>query len=72
MSKLPHPLQQFRQMHGLSRATLAKRLGLSRSFLYRIEVGERMPGLDVTREISAETGIPEREIRPDLAELVGA
>jgi transcriptional regulator with XRE-family HTH domain len=69
---MAHPLRKFRQENEISQSEMARRLGLSRSFLQRVEAGTRMPGPDVTRKINAETGIPEREIRPDLADLIGA
>lgn len=65
-----NPLTEFRtnQTPQLSKAGLAKLLGVSRSIAHRWESGERKIGLDSLPTVSEKTGIPKRELRPDLAE----
>lgn len=68
------PLKNFRlnQTPRLSKAGLAKLLGRSRPTVHRWETGERKIGPESLSEVSQKTGIPKRELRPDLAELIGA
>lgn len=65
-----NPLTAFRisQTPQLTKAGLAKLLGVSRSIAHRWESGERKIGLDLLPSVSEKTGIPKRELRPDLAE----
>jgi transcriptional regulator with XRE-family HTH domain len=63
---MTHPLRKFRKDHKIALTDLARCLKVSRSFLHRIEAGERNPGPEATRRISAVTGISEQEIRPDF------
>ena len=65
-----HPLKSYRSEAGLTQNALAKELGVSSITVSRWETGARK--IDRTKlEIVAEkTGIPKRELRPDLAEVM--
>lgn len=67
-----HPLAAFRakQTPPMSRADLAELLGVKRASVFRWEKGERKIDQELLPTISARTGIPARELRPDLAELL--
>lgn len=69
-----HPLTAFREKHNprLSKADLAKLLGISRSHVHRIETGKRDAGAELLSVIKEKCGISAREIRPDLVEKVEA
>lgn len=67
-----HPLRAYRDTHELSRKKLAKTLGVSVPTLFRWEKGERQPDPDKLSDITAKTGIPAKDLRPDLAEKLGA
>jgi transcriptional regulator with XRE-family HTH domain len=41
----------------LSQAEIARRLGMSRSYLNKIMQGERNPSLDLARDIATEMGV---------------
>ena len=53
-----HPLQNFRKEQSLSKAALAKLVGVSRSYMARLENGERNPSLTLAAKLSETTGIP--------------
>lgn len=63
-----HPLKHYRETQSpkLSKAELARRLGVSRSYIGRIEDGDREPGPKLVPKISEETSIPKHKLRPDL------
>lgn len=63
-----HPLAQFRNEKGLSPADLARLLGVTRPTIHRWESGERQIGRDKLDGVSEKTGIPARNLRPDLAQ----
>lgn len=65
-----NPLKTFRenQTPRLSQAGLAKLLGVSRPTAHRWETGARKIGPDSLSTVSEKTGIPKRQLRPDLAE----
>lgn len=65
-----NPLTVFRksQTPQLSKAGLAKLLGVSRPTAHRWETGERKIGPDSLSVVSERTGISKRDLRPDLAE----
>lgn len=63
-----HPLKAYRatQTPKLSQAALAKQLGVSRLTVLRWEAGQRK--IETTRlpEVVERTGIPAKDLRPDL------
>jgi transcriptional regulator with XRE-family HTH domain len=65
-----HPLRAYRerQQPPLSRAQLADRLGVGRPTLFRWESGARKIEPDRLPKITEATGIPAKELRPDLYE----
>lgn len=69
---MAHPLKTFRETHKLSQSDLARLLETSRSNVNRWESGERNIEAQKVPTISKKTGIPAAELRPDLAELLGA
>jgi transcriptional regulator with XRE-family HTH domain len=66
-----HPLKAFRERQDppLDQKRLAEFLGVSEPTLSRWERGIRKPGRDLLPSISAKTGIPAADLRPDLAKL---
>lgn len=66
-----HPVRAFRQRQKppLPQAALAKRLGITKPHLSRIETGQQRVGENLLPRVVAETGIPAAIIRPDLAKL---
>jgi DNA-binding transcriptional regulator YdaS (Cro superfamily) len=71
---MDHPLKIYRDSHQppLSQVDLARLLGVNPPTLNRWETGKRQIDVDSVRKISAKTGIPPMELRPDLAEKLGA
>lgn len=69
MRRMPNPLTAWRERHDppVTQAALARQLGISRSFLKRLENGERKASVDLVRKIRDELGIAPTAIRPDLA-----
>lgn len=67
-----HPLTSFRTANNLTKAELAALLGVSRATVTRWENGERRPAGPALQGIASKTGIPARELRPDLAEMIEA
>lgn len=63
------PLAEYRarQDPPMRAAQLAKKLGISRSFLARLESGDRKPSIELVKRISDELGIAPAELRPDRA-----
>jgi DNA-binding transcriptional regulator YiaG len=68
-----HPLKAFRKQHEppLSQGDLAAMLQVERETVARWESGVRKIRKERLPEIVRKTGIPARELRPDIAELVG-
>lgn len=66
-----HPLKAFRDRQDppLTQEQLAVLLGVSKASVSRWETGERKPELALLDGITAHTGIPAAELRPDLAGL---
>lgn len=64
-----HPFTIFRdsQTPPLSKAELARLLGVSRSYVHRVEIGERQVGHELLSVVAEKTGIAPDVIRPDLA-----
>lgn len=67
-----HPLKTYRMQRGLSQEGLGQELGVSGVAVSRWETGARKIDSDLLPSIVVKTGIPARELRPDLAELLGA
>jgi transcriptional regulator with XRE-family HTH domain len=67
-----HPLKAYRerQVPPLTQDQLADLLGVSKAVVSRWEAGERQPGKEIIPIITEKTGIPARELRPDLAALM--
>lgn len=67
-----HPLKTFREEHHppLTKAELADLLGVARLTVHRWETGKRRIKSDLVGSVSEKTGIPKRQLRPDLAELI--
>ena len=67
-----HPLIGFRlrQIPVLSQRQLADLLGVSRETIWRWETGARKIEASRLPQIAELTGIPARELRPDLADLL--
>ena len=66
----PHPLKTYRttQTPKLSQAGLAKKLGVARLTVLRWETGERKIDPSKIPTVAERTGIPAKELRPDLIE----
>lgn len=69
-----HPLRSYRENRTpkLSQAALAQELGVNRLTVVRWETGVRKIDKSKLSDVSSKTGIPTKELRPDLAELMGA
>lgn len=67
-----HPLKKYRRSQSprLTQGRLAKALRVSRTTVARWEIGARKIDPELVAIISAMTGIPKRELRPDLADLM--
>lgn len=65
-----HPLRAYRetQTPRLSQAGLAQKLGVARLTVLRWETGERKIDPSLIESVSTQTGIPAKELRPDLIE----
>jgi len=68
---MTHPLTKYRADQNLSQPELAERLGVGRSTVHRWESGERLIDRKRVASIAELTGIPVKELRPDLAEIFG-
>lgn len=67
-----HPLTVYREQHSLTRADLARDLSVSKTTITRWEEGKRKIDDTKITHVAKITGIPAKELRPDLAELIGA
>jgi transcriptional regulator with XRE-family HTH domain len=66
-------LQEHREKAGLSQYALAKRSGLSKQAISRLEMGEREPSWDTVQRLAAALGVDCRTFaNPSLAEEVQA
>lgn len=65
-----HPLKVYRetQTPRLSQAGLASKLGVARLTVLRWETGERKINPSLIPKVAERTGIPAKELRPDLIE----
>lgn len=66
-----HPIREYRARAGISLDALAKRVGTSKATLSRVEAGKQPVSQKLLPKIAEETGIPRRDLRPDLVELLG-
>lgn len=64
-----HPLKAYRNARKLTQDQLAEKLGFARTSIARWETGRKID-LGLVPKITAETGIPAKVLRPDLAELL--
>lgn len=55
---LGHTIEQLRESAGLSQRKLAKKLGVSPSYLSRLERGERDPSMSFLRKLARATSAP--------------
>lgn len=65
-----NPLKAFRKAHDLTQEALGKELEVSGQTVWRWESGDRKISRSLLTKVSDYTGIPARELRPDLAELM--
>lgn len=70
---MDHPLTRYRESQEpvLSKAELADRLGVGRAAITRWESNQRKIRATLVPKISSVTGIPAKELRPDLEEIFG-
>lgn len=64
-----HPIKAYRQRQKpkVSQQTLAGRIGVTRFTVLRWESGNPIE-VEKLKDVTRETGIPAKELRPDLAE----
>jgi transcriptional regulator with XRE-family HTH domain len=67
-----HPLRSYREREGLTQRQLAESLGVTRTTVARWETFVRNVDGSRVQLVSDKTGIPKRELRPDLAKIVEA
>jgi transcriptional regulator with XRE-family HTH domain len=65
-----HPLKTYREKNSLTRAALARDLSVSKTTITRWEEGIRRIDETKVPHVASITGIPAKELRPDLAELM--
>jgi transcriptional regulator with XRE-family HTH domain len=63
-------LVDYRTRNRLTQVELAKLLDVTSITVSRWEIGERKVGLKKLNGVAEKTGIPKRELRPDLADLI--
>lgn len=72
MSQSPlHPLKLWRESFDppVSQSELARRIGVSRSLINKVEFGERVIGPAMLTAFCRATGLPAGMLRPDLAKV---
>jgi transcriptional regulator with XRE-family HTH domain len=69
---MTHPLAQWRKDNELSQEAFAKQIGVKRTTVARWETGTRKIDQARLSKISKKTGIPARQLRPDLAKFFEA
>ena len=67
-----HALETYRKANSMTRAALARHLQVSKTTVARWELGIRKIDETLVPRIASITGIPGRQLRPDLAELFGS
>jgi len=67
-----HPLKVYRETRNLTLTALGRELGVSGVTVGRWESNQRAIGPKILPFVSAKTGIPAKELRPDLAEALEA
>jgi transcriptional regulator with XRE-family HTH domain len=67
---MAHPLTKYREQKNLSQPELARLLGVGRSTVHRWEAETRKIDRDLLPTITEKTGIPAKELRPDLVEAL--
>ncbi len=65
-----NPLKEYRRSTGLTQEGLAALLGVKREIVARWEIGARKIGAARLDGVSKLTGIPKRDLRPDLAKMM--
>jgi transcriptional regulator with XRE-family HTH domain len=67
-----HPLMKFRLSHTppMTQAALARKLGVTRSCVNRIESGNRRLGIELLARAAKATGMPPAMLRPDLKSIL--
>ncbi len=65
-----HPLKNFRSERGLTQEALAALLEVDPITVSRWETGARRIDGKLLQAVAEKTGIPKRELRPDLAEVM--
>lgn len=65
-----HPLKAYRARERLTQQGLADLVGVERTTVARWETGARKIDRDLVADIHEKTGVPRRELRPDLADLI--
>jgi transcriptional regulator with XRE-family HTH domain len=70
MSNL-RPIKAWRKLQNLSQEAAGKRVGVTRFTWMRWENGSPID-VELIPTVARETQIPAKELRPDLAELIGA
>lgn len=63
-----HPLVKYRTDRSMTRAALARELSVSKTTVARWEEGIRRIDVDLVPEVARITGIPAKELRPDVVE----
>jgi transcriptional regulator with XRE-family HTH domain len=64
-------LKAYRENAELSQTAMARKLGVSRSYLHRLETGQRRPGPRLLPKIRRLTGLSGEELRSDLIAALG-
>jgi transcriptional regulator with XRE-family HTH domain len=67
---MSHPLRSYRDERDMTQDALAKELGVTSITVSRWETGARRIDGSLLDLVSEKTGIPKRELRPDLAEVM--
>jgi transcriptional regulator with XRE-family HTH domain len=66
IERLGDNVRTIREATGLSQAAFAQRLGVTANYLWRIENGERRPGLDLLRVIARIGGVTVDQVMEQL------